>query len=132
MMKKSHVVIGVLGTVAAHPHPDLTRLLFLTTGALIGSLLPDWDLRLGLRHRTITHWLIWPVLLLFSGQNYPILIGLATGWLLHILADMLTVEGLRPFWPARWRIHGFLHTNSLPEYILMLPITVGLLYLIAK
>jgi membrane-bound metal-dependent hydrolase YbcI (DUF457 family) len=132
MMKKSHAIIGTLGTVVLHPQASYPVLLLLVSGAFIGSILPDWDLRWKIPHRGPTHWLVWPAIFLWAGHAYPFMIGLCTGWFLHILADSMTVEGLRPLWPVTWRIHGLIRTGALLEYVLILPITAGLLYMIIK
>jgi inner membrane protein len=86
------------------------------SGAVLGSILPDLDLKLGIKHRTITHWLIWPVLIWFL---LPALFprAVALGWFLHLVADCLTVEGLAPFWPIRWRLRGFIRTGSTLEFV---------------
>jgi len=128
MMKKSHVVIGVIGALTIQHGTTLPGMLALATGALIGSMLPDLDLRLGIPHRGITHWLIWPALVFWFGQQHVFLIGLALGWALHIGADALTVEGLRPFWPVRWRVRGFLKTGSQLEYFFVVCGMGGLIY----
>jgi membrane-bound metal-dependent hydrolase YbcI (DUF457 family) len=129
MMKKSHLAIGLMGTVAIQPHASQPVMLLLLTGAFIGSILPDWDLRLRIPHRGITHWLIWPALMLYAGQFHPFVIGLCVGWVLHILADAMTVEGLRPLSPfTTWRIHGLARTGALSEYLIVVPVLVGLWY----
>jgi len=132
MMKKSHLVIGILGTLALQPGANLTNMLILTAGAAVGSTVPDWDLILHIPHRGITHWLIWPAVVLLAGHAYPFLIGLALGWILHIAADALTVEGLRPFWPLTWRVRGFLTTGGLMEYFFVIGAMGSLIYYFMK
>jgi membrane-bound metal-dependent hydrolase YbcI (DUF457 family) len=131
MMKKSHLAIGLMGTIASQPHASQPVMLFLLSGAFMGSLLPDWDLRLRIPHRGLTHWLIWPALCLYAGYSYPFVVGLCVGWVLHILADALTVEGLRllePFSP--WRFHGPARTGTLSEYLIVVPVLLGLWWII--
>lgn len=90
-------------------HPGLTCLVLV--GVVIGSLIPDVDNQeslLGrfmrrlnrLQHRGITHtvyglcfWLI--ICWLFSLLSKALAIGLFVGYLLHLLEDSWSVEGIR-------------------------------------
>ncbi len=60
---------------------------------IIGSLLPDIDLIIGLRHRGLTHSL-W---MLASLINTPLSIGVIS----HIILDLLTISGCRLLYPRR-------------------------------
>lgn len=116
MTRGSHIIIGTLAAVGAHAINPGVDLWWTVPGAVLGSVAPDWDLLLGIRHRTITHGLMWPLLIyLFSG-GHPLMLGLAIGWLMHILADALTHDGIPPFWPFAWRIRGPIVTGSIIEY----------------
>jgi membrane-bound metal-dependent hydrolase YbcI (DUF457 family) len=132
MMKKSHLAIGIMGTLAIYQNIGTnTETLFLLCGAFVGSILPDLDLKLKIPHRGITHWLIWPALILYAGHSYPFVMGMCFGWMLHIGADALTVEGLHPLEPiSSWRIYGIARTGALSEYLIVVPVLVGLFYLI--
>lgn len=118
MMKSSHILIGVSTSLALHGWGSLPVLALGMGGAFIGSILPDFDLKLKIKHRTITHWAIWPALLWWL---VPFLFwrALALGWALHILDDCLTVEGLAPFWPIRYRVRGLIRTGSVWEFVLL-------------
>jgi inner membrane protein len=123
MMKVSHMAIGGLAAyLFARGLPIADQVQF-CGAALAGSVLPDFDMKLGLPHRGITHWLIWPALLWYF-LPYPLVHGLALGWALHIAADCLTVSGLRPLWPLPFRIRGFLQTGSIFEFLFVLPLLV--------
>ncbi len=66
--------------------------------ASIGSALPDVDLSLGLRHRTITHSLVFilacsGVCSLFGAYALPL------GMACHVVLDLLTPMGVRLFYP---------------------------------
>ena len=58
---------------------------------------------LGVKHRTLTHWLITPLLIaaigVFNGNDYVslILFSIALGMLTHDIGDMLTNRGIRGF-----------------------------------
>lgn len=129
MMKKSHLAIGAAAAYALTP-PALGWPPFhispeILAGSLLGSVLPDFDLKLGIPHRGITHWLIWPALVYWL-LPHPIAFGLAIGWAAHLLADCLTVEGLRPLWPLPFHFRGFVRTSGLSE-TLVVPLVLGLI-----
>ncbi|MBW6487570.1 metal-dependent hydrolase [Sulfurimonas sp.] len=124
MTVKGHVL---LASAFAYPIIDYVAMDYGNSEALaiyiaiiFGSLLPDIDepnsyignkallvsygLKIiGVRHRTITHWLITPVLLSafgFSLDNFyisAILYAVAFGILLHDVGDMLTKGGIYGF-----------------------------------
>lgn len=123
MMRSSHVLIGVTTSLVLNGWADLPALALGTAGVVLGSVLPDWDLKFKIKHRTVTHWVIWPALL--ACVPYPFARAVALGWGLHILADCLTVEGLDPFWPIRYRLRGFIRTGSVLEYV-----TLGALFVL--
>lgn len=134
MLRRSHVAIGIIAaaslTGAADelliaPLPALLTAAPFLAGAAFGSVLPDFDLSLHIPHRGVTHWLIWPALLWFLVHN-PIVHGLALGWVTHILADCLTLEGLRPLWPLPLRLAGPIKTGGALES-LAVPALCGLL-----
>jgi membrane-bound metal-dependent hydrolase YbcI (DUF457 family) len=132
MMKKSHVAIGLLSAALINSSFGYP-LVFTLGGAVLGSLVPDWDLKFNIPHRSITHWLIWPILILYfwPGLWYGLAFGVGLGWLFHILADMLTVNGIR-LWPTHILVRGPARTGSLSEYALVAPILLLLSYLLFK
>jgi len=111
MMKKTHIMIGAAASAMVHGLDPVAA-----GGAVLGSLVPDFDLWIpGVRHRTITHWILWPVIL----WVLPLGIfadALAIGWLAHIAADCLTVSGLHPFGPLPFHIRGPIRTGGAGEY----------------
>jgi len=123
MMRVSHLALGTLTAYALTQGAPIEQIALTVGAALIGSELPDWDLRFGIPHRGVTHWAIWPALLWFL-MPFPITQGLAIGWGVHILADCLTVEGLRTLWPLPFRIRGFIRTGSILEFATVLPLIV--------
>jgi membrane-bound metal-dependent hydrolase YbcI (DUF457 family) len=118
MTRSSHVLIGTVGALAVFGWGSLPVTVAAISGAVLGALLPDWDLKLQIKHRTITHWVIWPVLVWWLAP-WVALHALALGWLLHIAADLCTVEGLAPFWPLPWRVRGPVRTGSIGEAVLV-------------
>jgi len=127
MMGRSHVAIGTLTALVLTPHAVVIPFVVTMVSAALGSQLPDWDLKLHIKHRTITHWLLWPLLLYWFLPN-PIGVGLAIGWGMHILADALTVEGVPALWPIPIRLRGFVHTGGITEWLVVAPVTLFLLW----
>ena len=78
-------------------------------------------------HRGVIH-SIWIPVLLFSVLlllKINIIVGIAVliGYLSHLFLDMLTNEGIRPFYPLYGRrLKGFIRTNSFLEIIIFLAI----------
>ena len=102
----------------------------------ISSLVPDIDLKkskigklfkpfssminLFFSHRGFFHSLIFMFLCyfilfaFFRDFSNPFLIGFSS----HIILDALTVEGIRPFYPFKFKVRGFLKTGGIVEIIL--------------
>lgn len=130
MTAKGHVL---LTTATAYPivkyslenHSTITTI-SISLAVVLGSLLPDIDepnsyignrakliayslKAIGIKHRTITHWLIFPLVVAFAGYALsdsfftPVLYALAFGILMHDVGDMLTKGGINgfffPFFP---------------------------------
>lgn len=65
--------------------------------ALAGTTLPDFDMALGLGHRSgVTHSLLLPALLLLRREAWPVAAGLLLGVGLHLSADCFP-NGMRGF-----------------------------------
>lgn len=126
MQGKTHALIGVtagLWLAVQTAAPVETALLYAGLGAL-GGLLPDIDhpnssisrrlppLRLftfWMPHRTYTHSLFAVVLVMFAGITFAGFQGaaLAMGYMMHVVADMMTFSGvpiLIPVSRARWHL----------------------------
>lgn len=129
MMAPTHVLAGITLTgFIAGPSPSIV------IASTLFSLLPDIDtpesfighkipalptiLNLIIGHRRLTHSLI------FLPMGYFLLLltnkSIALAWLLgvgsHIVADMLTPQGVQLFWPFPVQTKmGFIHTGGLTE-----------------
>lgn len=95
-------------------------------GGGVGSTLPDLDKKIGIAHRTWTHW--WPLYILPGGfflfllyfrnldpSSATILrfsLGLVLGGLLHILEDSITKMGIPVFSPNGKRFSLSLTTSG--------------------
>ena len=119
MKRNSHLLVGISSAY-------LLGLPLLP--AVIGSLLPDIDLRLRgckfkwkllCNHRGITHHLFWVpfFLVLWKVSENPLLRSFIVGYLSHLIADMLTPRGI-PFWQYGNRLSfSLFKTGSPQEYI---------------
>lgn len=93
------------------PDNIMIFVIFLSAGL---SSIPDIDLNLGIKHRGLTHNILFAIIvgILFgvlfgysSGIVYG-LIGFASGFLgvmLHLLGDLMTYQPFRPLWPLNDR-----------------------------
>lgn len=152
MMAFTHAAAGSASAllVAQLLHADPVQSLLILSGGIAGSYLPDIDhpksafgsrvLPLSLPisaifgHRGITHSLIAVVGMssllwwVFQQANWhqgiavPVLVGIAVGYLSHLLGDWLTNSGVPLLWPSKRRFVSPLKlcTGDLREYILAL------------
>jgi|GEM_PF-2309442 len=88
---------------------------------LIGTFLPDIDIKLPVKHRGIFH-TIWPIVLIlvlnaiFSDYLPFSIAALALGYGIHVATDAMTPYGIAPLWPFhKQRIKGPVRTGSLLE-----------------
>lgn len=156
MTAKGHVTLASVGALLTvkyvflthhYPTDDYELLVIFYASVIFGSLFPDIDesgsyigrkfLAISIvtssfmKHRTFTHYLIFPALVFYSSffvdvlwQQY-LIYGLALGILLHDAGDMLTKGGINgfffPFFPKTKiallpRVLRF-YTGSVTEYI---------------
>ncbi|OIO82647.1 MAG: hypothetical protein AUJ88_01575 [Gallionellaceae bacterium CG1_02_56_997] len=152
MMAFTHAAAGATSAllVAQHLHAGPIQTLLVLSGGVAGSYLPDIDhpksafgsrvLPLSLPisaifgHRGITHSLIAAVAIsgllwwVFQRANWhegiavPVLVGIAVGYLSHLLGDWLTNSGVPLLWPSKRRFVSPLKlcTGDFREYILAL------------
>jgi membrane-bound metal-dependent hydrolase YbcI (DUF457 family) len=67
------------------------------------------------------------------GYDAVIWLGLLVGYIVHIIGDVLTVRGVKLFYPAQWamKIPLFV-TGGLREFLLRWAMIVGLLLILAN
>lgn len=150
MMAFTHAAAGAASSllVAQYLHAGPVQSLLILSGGIAGSYLPDIDhpksafgrrvLPLSLPisaifgHRGITHSLIAVVAMsgllwwVFQHANWeqgisvPVLVGIAVGYLSHLLGDWLTNSGVPLLWPSKRRFVSPLKlcTGDFREYIL--------------
>jgi len=162
MMGKTHLIIGIGSGLGAAVLLNLSveQAALLTVAAAAGSLLPDVDhpkgmirQKLGilglplniLPHRGPTHSLLAVVLLctlaFFTYRLQPMFAlthpGLVIGYCSHLIADMLTIEGIPLFYPLNNSYISVLpiRTGGMIERVIALGVTIGagyLAYLLVK
>ena len=146
MMGKTHLIIGIGSGLAAALllHYSIEQASLLTVAAAAGSLLPDIDhpkgmirQKLGifgyplniLPHRGPTHSLLAVVLvaLLYVVSHHLLALGLLVGYVSHLVADMITVEGIPLFFPLNRSYISLLpiRTGGIIERVIALGVTLG-------
>jgi len=113
------IAVGLATALLLETEPAETALI--VAGTLLVSRLPDVDINLPIRHRAFTHSLVMVgLLVLFIQIVLPPYLGLGVGlgYISHIAADILTVGGVRLFWPLPLRVRvpfTFVRTGSIFE-----------------
>jgi len=132
MQKTTHLIFAfllfvVFGFILNFP-------LELAIVALIGTLIPDIDIKPRKWHRKVCHNLWFLMIILFIGFYYfsisrTIAIVFSIGFISHLIADSLTHSGIMPFWPIKKpRFRGPIRTGGTGEYLLMI-VMIVLIYL---
>lgn len=132
MMLRTHILFALAVGLALFPFVA-HRFSFLPL-IVVATMLPDIDMAhsyLGkwrvfrplqwfVKHRGLLHSLafclgITAVLAFFM----PVIaLPFFLGYALHLFADSMTIEGIRPLWPARWEARGFIRTGSTVEAVI--------------
>jgi len=143
-MFKTHLafgfLLGLFGIQYLHPHNQILFIMIV----LFASALPDIDhpdSKMGknfkpiaflFEHRGFFHslWALIAVFLVFSlwlGRVY--VYAALIGYLSHLLADMLTREGIKPIHPfSNKAIRGFIRTGTFLEFLVFMAISVFSVY----
>lgn len=145
MMWKTHLVVSLFLSQLLFQLFSINRGIFLLV-FLFGSLVPDIDSArsfLGSRvkvvgwlstHRGIFHslamlilltLLVWSIL-----PQFALVFGL--GYSVHLILDALTREGIAPFFPLKYRLRGWIRTNSVAEHILFVVCMISGFYLLLR
>ena len=166
MTGRTHLALGILVGLAASHYFGATpeNTLAITVAAAIGSLLPDIDHPqsiisgyipgsgivlngiLGVRHRGITHSLLFIVLFNFGVAAWlivyktpiafsPIWLGFSLGMTSHLIADMLTPQGIPLLYPLRGNFKlapGIILSigHGLIESVVFVAAAAGIVYLL--
>lgn len=99
MKGRTHMAIGVAVALPVIKYLDLPYVYM--AGAIVGSVAPDWDLYLGIKHRTITHSLLFLLIssVLVGVFNIDMAILWFIAYALHLIADSFTKMGVPFFYP---------------------------------
>ena len=143
MLTRTHLLAALfLGLIFL---PEGNKIIFFSV-LLVASLIPDIDSRFSkigkrkafrilqffVRHRGIIHSFLF--LLIIGGVLYyffpvavfPFLLGYGS----HLLADGISRQGVRAFYPFKWKIKGFVKVGGRFETILFVLLLIGNLFLI--
>lgn len=126
MMFKTHAVLGAMGILFFLPYINykFTFCIF----AFVATLLPDldsmssyvgnrWYLRpfqWATKHRGVLHSFTFCLLVsivfafIIPVLSFPFFLGYS----IHLIADMVTSEGIRPFWPFKDEVEGKILTGG--------------------
>ncbi len=132
MMGKTHLAVGVAVAIPLMYYcPEQIAIVPSTLG-LVGAVAPDWDLKLGIKHRTITHSIFFPILISFITSFFSLgfsYVFLAT-YLSHILLDSFTIMGVPLFYPIIKDKYGLrvIKTGSATD----MGICISAIYLISE
>ena len=129
MTRKTHIAIGIAATI---PLLKYTSIDFFGVVGIIGATAPDIDLKLGIKHRTITH----SLLFLFLSSLFIFLFSksIAIVWfinvLLHLIADSFTKMGIAWLYPFKRKYYGYklIRTGGAEDYF----ITLLLIFIISE
>lgn len=133
-MRRTHAAAGLaigfgIGAWSALPFEQTILVALISEAA---ALLPDWDLKLKIRHRGLTHSLLVLCILSFalslllpSILLFPAVLGYAS----HLVLDLLTVQGIELFYPHHKRIRLLkFRTNSRIDHLIGALMCCGALY----
>jgi membrane-bound metal-dependent hydrolase YbcI (DUF457 family) len=128
-MLRTHVVLALVVGLALLE--SVTHRVSFLPLLILATLLPDLDTAnsyLGkhsvfrpfqwfTRHRGLLHSLTFCFVAsaVFAFFVPVVALPFFLGYGLHLFADSMTVEGIRPLWPAKWETRGLLHTGSAAE-----------------
>lgn len=119
MMKPTHILVGTLCSI-----PLISHVGFVGTAGLVAATLPDIDLKLGIKHRTITHSLITCLVLGLPLYALNSAIGsvFIFNYLIHLILDTATVSGVPWLYPISKKRLSFklCKTGGTLDYCLML------------
>ena len=106
MMGRTHTAIGIAVAIPVIKYLDLSYISM--AGAIVGSVAPDWDLYLGIKHRTITHSLLFLLIssLLVGAFNIDMAIMWFIAYGLHLIADSFTKMGVPFLYPFIKKKYG--------------------------
>jgi membrane-bound metal-dependent hydrolase YbcI (DUF457 family) len=144
MLFRTHLVIPIFFILLFFQPEQITIIFFAV--AVFASLIPDIDSpfsKIGkhfkifnffVKHRGVIHsfsflFLIGILLFFFARE---ILFPFVFGYSFHLILDGITIQGIRPLYPMKFRINGIVKTGKLAENIIFLFFLAGDLFLVFK
>jgi len=151
MMYRTHLAFGLLAGLIAINYFNTNKYIFIAA-VLFGSIFADidesgsyigkrtgflsWAIEFLFGHRGIFHSLLLASLLFlgFVAFGYVVLgAGFLVGYVSHLIADALTVGGVRMFYPfSKHVIRGFIRTDGLLERIFFILVLFAIVYNVIK
>ena len=137
MLFQTHLALGVITFILFGDYFSGGNVLLFFFFVLLGSLLPDLDdgkskikqasgilgmlISFIFKHRGFLHSLFFGALLWFVVSFWSTYYawGLLLGFFSHLFGDVITVRGLRLFYPFNFRIHGWLRVGSFWEMLVL-------------
>ena len=103
MTKKTHVAVGIAATL-----PIIVSYSPIAAIGLLAAIVPDWDMRLGIKHRTITHSLIALLIstIVIILCNFSIGLVWFISYTSHLILDSFTKMGVPLFYLSNKNYYG--------------------------
>lgn len=145
MKGSTHLVFGLLLSALLTEFVGYQKPLLAVLLILFGSLLPDVDektSRFGRRvpvlsyltkHRTFFHgilFLVFCVVVLSLVVSSEYVLAFVAGFAGHLLLDIVTPAGVRPFWPSRLKLRGFVRVGGVLEKVFFVLLVVVFVWLL--
>lgn len=142
MLFRTHLIIALFFILLFFNSASLIFIIIF----LFASIIPDIDspfskvgkhfrfFNFFMKHRGIIHsftflFLIGIFLFFFARE---ILFPFVFGYSLHLILDGITIQGIRPFYPIRFRIGGFMKTGKIIENVFFIVFLLADLFLLFK
>lgn len=105
MLKRTHLAMGIATTITLITKDNM----LIAPVAIVGSIAPDWDIYIGIKHRTLTHSLVALVFTSYVLYTFNEQLGILWGinYLTHLLLDSLTKTGVPFLYPLKKKYYGF-------------------------
>ena len=143
MLLKTHLLVGLFFALLLLPSENKLTFVLIV---LLASIIPDVDSRFSkigkkktfrilqffVKHRGVVHSLTFLIIIggvlwyIFPLGFLPFLVGFGS----HLLIDSLTRQGIRPFYPFKFKIKGIIRTGRRWETVVFVLFLLGDLVLI--
>lgn len=122
MTRRTHIAVGIAATL-----PLMSCMPFYALIGCIGATLPDIDIKLGIKHRTLTHslmTLLSSTMLILMLNKYIALVFFIN-FTTHLILDSFTKMGVSLFYPFNKKYYGLkLIRTGRSEDLLLLLLTI--------